>query len=94
MIRVTYKTEPLTITPQSDTVRYLGFWVTPNGNMQSTRDLVFERTLKPKETIQGHQLDPKQVIDVFVVKSVGNFRYLVTTPSRRRDLDRLDRLWK
>ena len=48
-IRVTYKDEPLTITPESETVRYLGFCATPNGNMQSRMDLVFERTLKAKE---------------------------------------------
>jgi hypothetical protein len=29
-IRITYKDEPLTITPESETVRYLGFWTTPN----------------------------------------------------------------
>jgi hypothetical protein len=91
-VKVTYKNEPLTITPESEVVRYLGFWTTPNGNMQSSMDLVFERTLKTKETIQGHPLDPKEAIEVFVVKGVGNFRYLATESWKRRVLDRLDRL--
>jgi len=30
VVKVTYKDEPLTITPESETVRYLGFWTTPN----------------------------------------------------------------
>ncbi len=91
-VKVTYKNEPLTITSESEVVRYLGFWTTPNGNMQSSMDLVFERTLKTKETIQGHPLDPKEAIEVFVVKGVGNFRYLATESWKRRVLDRLDRL--
>jgi hypothetical protein len=93
-VNITYKHEPLTITPESEAVRYLGFWSTPNGNMQSAMDLVFDRTLKPKETIQGHPLDPKQAIEVFTAKTVGNFRYLATAPWKRRDLERLDRLWQ
>ena len=88
-VKVTYKNEPLPITPESEAVRYLGFWVTPNGNIQSAMNLVLERTLKAKETIQGHPLDPKQAIEVFEAKPVGNFRYLTTAPW---DLDRLDRL--
>jgi hypothetical protein len=39
-----------------------------------------EIDLKEKETIQDHPLDPKQVIEVFTAKTVGNFRYLVTEP--------------
>jgi hypothetical protein len=57
-------------------------------------NLVFDRTLKAKETIQGHPLDPKQGIEVFAAKAVGNFRYLATAPWKRRDLQRLDRLWR
>jgi hypothetical protein len=91
-VKVTYKDKPLTITPESEAVRYLGFWSTPNGNMKSAMDLVFERTLKVKETIQDHPLHPKQGIEVFAAKAV-NFRYLTTSPRRRRGVDRLDRLW-
>jgi hypothetical protein len=36
-------------------------------------DLVFERTLKAKETIQGHPLDSKQTIEVFEEKAVGMY---------------------
>jgi hypothetical protein len=59
-VTVTYRDEPPTLTPESEAVRYLGFWVTPNGNMKAVMDLVFERTIKAKETIQGQPLDPKQ----------------------------------
>jgi hypothetical protein len=93
-VTVTYRNEPLTITPEPEAVRYLVFWFTPNGNMKSAMDLVFERTIKSKETIQGHPLDPKQAIEVFVAKTVGNFRYLATAPWKRRNLGRLDRLWR
>ncbi len=58
-VHVTYRNEPLNFTPKSEPVRYLGFWATPNGNMQAAMNLVFDRTLKAKETIQGHPLDPK-----------------------------------
>jgi hypothetical protein len=92
-VKVTYIDEPLTITPESEAVRYLGFWSTPNGNMKSAMDLVFERTHKVKETIQDHPLHPKQAIEVFEAKAVGNFQYLTTAPRRRRGVDRLDRLW-
>ena len=92
---VTYNGETLLIVPESEPVRYLGFWATPNGNMHVAKDLVYERTLVAKETIRGHLLDPKQVISVFSAKVVGNFRYLaVVTPWSRRDLDRLDRYWR
>ena len=53
---------------------------TPNGNMRVSMDLVVERTLRSKETIQGHPLGPRQTVEVFAAKSVGNFRYLVTAP--------------
>ncbi len=76
-VTVTYRDEPLPLTPESEAVRYLGFWTTPNGNMKAAMDLVFERTMKAKETIQGHPLDPKQAIEVFAAKAVGNFRYLL-----------------
>jgi hypothetical protein len=39
VVKITYKDEPLTITPESETVRYLGFWSTPNGNMKSVMDV-------------------------------------------------------
>ena len=92
--KVTYNKEILLIVPESEPVRYLGFWATPNGNMQAAKDLVYERTLTTKETIRDHPLDPKQAIEIFSSKAIGNFRYLaVVTSWSRRDLNRLDRYW-
>ncbi len=54
-------------------------------------DLVVERTLRAKETIHDHPLGPRQAVEVFAAKTVGNFRYLATAPWFKRDLDRLDR---
>ena len=65
----------------------VGFCDTPNGNMKTTMDLVMERTLRAKETIQGHPLGPKETVEVFGTKEVGNFRYLVTVPWKKRDLE-------
>jgi hypothetical protein len=93
-VRVSYKDIPLDITPETEAVRYLGFWATPNGNMQAAMQLVMDRTLRAKETIQGHPLGPKQAVEIFAAKAVGNFRYLATAPWKRRDLDRLDRYWR
>jgi hypothetical protein len=82
----------LPISPESESVRNLGFWATPNGNMQTAKDLVYERTLRAEESIQGHPLDPKQTMTMFSAKTVGNFRYLAEiTPWKQRELDRLDR---
>ncbi len=53
-IWVTYKNTPLDITPETEAVHYLGFWATSNGNMQTAMQLVMDRTLRAKETIQGH----------------------------------------
>jgi hypothetical protein len=90
-----YHGKPLPIAPESEPVRYLGFWATPNGNMQAAKDLVYDRTLRAKEAIQGHPLDPKQAMATFSAKAVGNFRYLeAITPWRKRELDRLDRYWR
>ena len=77
--RVEYKNIPLDVTPETEAVCYLSFWSTPNGNMKAAMDLVVERTLRAKETIQGHPLGPRQSVEVFVVKTVGNFRYLTTS---------------
>ena len=93
-VRVEYNNIPLDVTPETEAVRYLGFWATPNGNMRAAMDLVVERTLRAKETIHGHPLGPRQAVEVFAVKAVGNFRYLATAPWRKRDLDRLDRYWR
>ncbi len=79
-IRVEYNNIPLNVTPEIETVHYLDFWVTPNGNMRAAMDLVVERTLRVKETIQGHPLGPRQAVEVFAAKAVGNFRYLSTAP--------------
>ncbi len=42
---LTYHDKSLPIAPESESVRYLGFWATPNGNMQAAKDLVYDRTL-------------------------------------------------
>jgi hypothetical protein len=92
---LTYHDKPLPIAPESESVRYLGFWATPNGNMQAAKDLVYDRTRRAKESIQGHPLDPKQAMAMFSAKAVGNFRYLAAiTPWKQRELDRLDRYWR
>ena len=63
--------------------------------MQAAKDLVYDRTLRAKEAIQGHPLDHKQAMATFSAKAVGNFRYLAAiTPWRQRELDRLDRYWR
>ena len=88
---LTYHDKPLPIAPESESVRYLGFWATPNGNMQAAKDLVYDRTRQAKESIQGHPLDPKQAMAMFSAKAVRNFRYLAAvTPWRQRELNRLD----
>ncbi len=92
---LTYNNKPLPIAPESESVRYLGLWANPNGNMQAAKNLVYDRTLRAKESIQGHPLDPKQSMAMFSAKAVGNFRYLATvTPLRQRELDRLDKYWR
>ena len=55
-MRVTYEDVPLDITPETESVRYLGIWATPNGNMQAAMQLVMDRTLRAKETIQAERL--------------------------------------
>jgi hypothetical protein len=45
-VRVSYKDIPLDITPETEAVRFLGFWATPNGNMQAAMQLVMDRTLR------------------------------------------------
>ena len=63
--------------------------------MQSVKDLVYDRTLRVKEAIQGHPLDPKQAMEMFSDKEVGNFRYLTSvTPWSQKELERLDRYWR
>ncbi len=62
--------------------------------MQTAKDLVYDRTLRAKESIQGYPLDYKQAMSTFSTKEVGNFGYLsAITPWRQRELDRLDRYW-
>jgi hypothetical protein len=57
--------------------------------------LVYDRTHRDKESIQGHPLDPKQAMSMFSVKAVGNFKYLAAiTPWKQRELDSLDRYWR
>jgi hypothetical protein len=44
----TMKTKQMTVDG-----RYLGFWATPNGNMQAAKDLVYDRTRRTKESIRA-----------------------------------------
>ena len=55
---VLFKYFPLCTTPETESVRYLGFWVTPNGDIQTSQDLVFDRALKFKETIKSQPINP------------------------------------
>ncbi len=55
-------------------MRYLGFWATPNGNMQVAMQLVMDRTLRAKETIQGYPLGPKQAVEIFTTKAVNSWQ--------------------
>ena len=48
-VRVEYNNIPIDVTPETEAVRYLGFWGTPNGNMKTVMDLVMERTLRGKD---------------------------------------------
>jgi hypothetical protein len=73
-VRVAYKDIPLDLTPETEAVRYLGFWVTTNGNMQAAMQLVMDRTLRAKETIQGHPLGPKQAVEIFTTKAVSSWQ--------------------
>ena len=57
-VRVEYNNIPLDVTPETETVRYLGFWVTPNGNMRVAMDLVVERTFEPKKQFRATLWDP------------------------------------
>ena len=34
---ITYNNKPRLTSPESQSVRYLGFWATPNGNMQAAK---------------------------------------------------------
>ena len=62
--------------------------------MQAAKDLVYDRTRRAKESIQGHPLDPKQAMAMFSAKTVDNFRYLTAiTPWKQRELDSLDQYW-
>jgi hypothetical protein len=67
-VRVVYKDIPLDITPETEAVRYLGFWATPNENIQAAMQLVMDRTLRAKETIQDNPLEPKQAVEIFAAK--------------------------
>ncbi len=55
-VRVAYKDIPLDITPETEAVRYLGFWATPNGNMQAAMQLVMNRTLRAKRQHRGNEV--------------------------------------
>jgi hypothetical protein len=82
---LTYHDKPLPIAPESESVWYLGFWATPN--MQAVKDLVYDRTRRDKESIQGHPLDPKQAMAMFSAKAVGEQQI---TPGLR---PRIWRVW-
>ena len=58
--RVEHKNIPLDVTPETEALCYLGFLDTPNGNTKTAMYLLVERTLRTKETIQGHPLGPRQ----------------------------------
>ena len=93
-VLVDYKDIFLDITTETEVLHYLGFWTTPYGNMQAAMKLFMDRTLRAKDAIQGHPLAPRQAVEIFASKTVGNFRYLATVPWKRRDLNRLDRYWR
>jgi hypothetical protein len=69
-IQVTYNGDQVRTTKEGETVRYLGFCATPNGNMKDSINRVFQKTKEATEIIQGHHLEHKEALQIFISKSI------------------------
>ena len=93
-ITVTYNGNLVRTTEENEAVRYLGFYVTANGNMVESIQRVFQKTQEATEIIQGHRLEHKEALGIFVSKAVGTFRFLSPLiPWTKKDLTKLSQKW-
>ena len=93
-ITVTYNGNLVRTTEENETVLYLGFYTTANGNMVESIQRVFQKTQEATEIIQGHRLEHKEALGIFVSKAVGTFRFLSPLiPWTEKDLTKLSQKW-
>jgi len=93
-IQVTYNGNQVRTTKEGETVRYLGFYATPNGNMQDSVNRVFQRTKEATEIIEGHHLVHEEALQIFISKAIGTFRFLSPLiPWTEADLNKLSQKW-
>jgi hypothetical protein len=59
-IQVTYNDDQVRTTKQGEAVRYLGFYATPNGNMQESIHRVFKKTRNPPRSSQDTSSSTKK----------------------------------
>jgi hypothetical protein len=93
-IKVTYNGNQVRTTKEGETVRYLGFYATPNGNMQDSVNRVFQKTKEATEIIEGHHLEHEEALQIFISKAIGTFRFLSPLiPWTEANLNKLSQKW-
>jgi hypothetical protein len=93
-IKVTYNGNQVRTTKEGETVRYLGFYATPNGNMQDSVNRVFQKTKEATEIIEGNHLEHEEALEIFISKAIGTFRFLSPLISwTEANLNKLSQKW-
>ena len=91
---VCYEKRRLRCLKSKEPCRYLGFWATADGDMNKTKEIVFQKTELAVEMLEGHPLPPDLAVELFKSKALGVFRYSAPfVPWTEQELERLKILW-
>ena len=93
-VQVKYKGHETQRTKDEQVIRYLGFWGNRKGNMDVSKELVKKEELESKEDIKIHSLTPDHIIEIFLSKGTGLFRYSATLVDwMLSELQELEKNW-
>jgi len=78
----------------NDACRYLGYWVTRNGDMSTTREVVREKARVVRDLIKRHPLTPELSVKLFAQKGISAFHFLTALIEwSQSELEGLPKIW-
>jgi hypothetical protein len=92
--QLTYNQQPIKKFQATESCRHLGFWATPNGNMEVTKHRVLAKAKEVPGLLTHHPLETKIAKDLFQSMAVSVFRFSAAQVRwSQAEIDQLQSLW-
>jgi len=91
---VSFGTDKIKVLQPTEAVCYLGVWGNARGDKSFTKTLILSRLEEASDLVLCNPLPPEEVIDVFIGKGIGSFRYSAAVMAwSEREVEHLESLW-